>query len=143
MKVKQVSTTNIEMQMFNDRVADLTWNHSQYTFGEFHTTSKASISMDKDEIYITIKTKNSQYTYEVLKLENDNLKLLTYFGLKVYNARYIKYDDIKALPFYDFWLESAKGSGLPIENNETMVWLHDWEIFCEKFIKTGKHRFNK
>lgn len=64
----------------------------------------------------------------------------TYFGLTIYNENLVKEDDIKKLPFYEFWLESAKGSTYPMIDNEAYIYLYDWESFSRLFIKTGKHR---
>ena len=70
----------------------------------------------------------------------------SYFGVsvvKVGNMSCIPQKEIERLPFYAFWLESARGSTLLIhpETDEKMVYLHDWEAFSTLFIRTGKHRF--
>ena len=67
----------------------------------------------------------------------------TYFGLEIYQENLIKENDIKKLPFYDFWLDSSKGSTQPIIDNEGYVYLSDFENFSKLFIETGKHRFQK
>ena len=67
----------------------------------------------------------------------------TYFGLKIHQDKLIKIDDIKKLPFYDFWYESSKGSTYAIIDDEEYVYLSDFESFSKLFIKTGKHRFQK
>ena len=67
----------------------------------------------------------------------------TYFGLEIHQGNLIKIDDIKKLPFYDFWYESAKGSTHAIIDDEEYVYLSDFESFSKLFIKTGKHRFQK
>ncbi|PRM97581.1 hypothetical protein [Aliarcobacter cryaerophilus] len=67
----------------------------------------------------------------------------TYFGLDIYQDRYIKEADIKKLPFYEFWKESAKGSTYCKIDNEAYIYLIDWESFCHLFIRTGKHRMSK
>lgn len=68
----------------------------------------------------------------------------TYFGLDVINEKMVRYKDIEKLPFFQFWLESSKGSGMPVSaEGETFVWLADWEKFSELFIKTGQHRYTK
>lgn len=54
----------------------------------------------------------------------------------------VRPSDIAALPFADFWLDSAVGSG-QIQDQTTGEWLihlHDWEAFCQLFIETGMHR---
>lgn len=66
---------------------------------------------------------------------------VSFFGLPVFEGRLIRESDIAKLPFYDFWRESARGSTQPIFDDETYVYLHDWEAFCRLFIKTGKHRY--
>ena len=71
------------------------------------------------------------------------LKNKTYFGLKIHQDNLIKESDIKNLPFYEFWLESAKGSTCAIIDGEEYIYLSDWESFANLFIKTGKHRFQK
>ena len=65
----------------------------------------------------------------------------TYFGLKIHQDKLIKIDDIKKLPFYDFWLDSSKGSTYAIIDDEEYVYLSDFESFSKLFIETGKHRF--
>ena len=67
----------------------------------------------------------------------------TYFGLEIKDGNLIKESDIKNLPFYEFWLESAKGSTCAIIDGEEYIYLSDWESFASLFIKTGKHRFQK
>ncbi len=67
--------------------------------------------------------------------------LKTYFGLNIYDEYYVLEEEIKQLPFYDFWLESSKGSTYTIKDNKEYIYLPDWEIFCNRFIKTGKNRF--
>lgn len=66
---------------------------------------------------------------------------VSFFGLLVFEGKLIRESDIAKLPFYDFWRESARGSTLPIFDDESYVYLHDWEAFCRLFIKTGKHRY--
>ncbi len=70
----------------------------------------------------------------------------SYFGVsvvKVGNMSCVPQQEIERLPFYAFWLESARGSTLLIhpETDEKLVYLHDWEGFATLFIQTGKHRF--
>ena len=67
----------------------------------------------------------------------------TYFGLEIHQGNLVKENDIKKLPFYDFWLDSSKGSTQPIIDNEGYVYLSDFENFSKLFIETGKHRFQK
>ncbi len=67
----------------------------------------------------------------------------TYFGLEIFENNLVKEDDIKKLPFYEFWNESAKGSTQLIKNGSSYIYLTDWEGFCMLFIETGKHRFLK
>ena len=67
----------------------------------------------------------------------------TFFGLEIYLDKLIKIDDIKKLPFYDFWYESSKGSAYAIIDNEEYTYLNDFESFSKLFIETGKHRFQK
>ena len=71
------------------------------------------------------------------------MKNKTYFGLEIYQENLIKVNDIKKLPFYDFWLDSSKGSTQPLIDNEEYVYLSDFECFSKLFIETGKHRFQK
>lgn len=61
--------------------------------------------------------------------------------MKVLQEKLIDEDEIKKLPFYKFWLESASGSTMLLENNKNYIYLSDWEAFCKIFIKTGKHRY--
>ena len=67
----------------------------------------------------------------------------TFFGLEIYQGNLVKENDIKKLPFYDFWYESSKGSTYAIIDDEEYVYLTDFESFSKLFIKTGKHRFQK
>ena len=68
----------------------------------------------------------------------------TYFGLEIIKDRYIREDDIKKLPFYEFWEESATGSTMVVDEKDgNLVYLHDWESFCIHFIRTGKHRYSR
>ena len=66
----------------------------------------------------------------------------TYFGLQIVRGKYVRDDDIKALPFYEFWSDSARGIGCigDPETDEVLIPLRDWEKFCARFIKTGRHR---
>ena len=70
---------------------------------------------------------------------NDNK---TFFGVTIYE-RGIKKSEIKKLPFFDYWEESAKGSTCALHEGETYVYLHDWERFCFSFILHGRHRHQK
>lgn len=67
----------------------------------------------------------------------------TFFGLKVYHPYGVKKSDIEKLPFYEFWEASAKGSTCGVFNDETYVYLHDWERFCYSFILHGSHRYQE
>lgn len=69
----------------------------------------------------------------------------TYFGLEVVNGRGVRSTDIACLPFADFWSQSLVGStqALDHSNGEWLVYLHDWENFCELFIRTGQYRDTK
>ena len=67
----------------------------------------------------------------------------TFFGLEIHQGNLVKENDIKKLPFYDFWYESAKGSTYVIIDDEEYIYLTDFESFSKLFIKTGKHRFQK
>ena len=69
----------------------------------------------------------------------------SYFGVSVVqvgNMTCVSLQEIERLPFYAFWLESARGSTMLLhpETDEKLVYLHDWEAFCALFIRTGKHR---
>ena len=68
----------------------------------------------------------------------------TYFGIPIREKNLLKLDDIKQLPFYDFWKESTAGSTMLVdqEGNE-MIYLHDWERFARLFIEAGIHRYQK
>ncbi len=65
----------------------------------------------------------------------------TFFGLEIYQGNLVKENDIKKLPFYDFWYESSKGSTYAIIDDEEYAYLNDFESFSKLFIETGKHRF--
>ena len=68
----------------------------------------------------------------------------TYFGLTVIREKFVRQADIEALPFAEFWRESAVGSGTMVDHatGETLIYIHDWERFSRLFIETGKHRFS-
>lgn len=66
----------------------------------------------------------------------------THFGLTVYDKILVKEDDIKKLPFFDFWNESVKENTYKKIGDEYYVLLSVWESFCRVFMKTGKHRFS-
>ena len=66
----------------------------------------------------------------------------TYFGLTIYDDNYVLEEDIKKLPFYEFWLKSSVGSTVLILDDKTNgIFLKDWEVFCKLFIETGKTRY--
>ena len=67
----------------------------------------------------------------------------TYFGIDIYENNLLKEDDIKDLPFYDFFNESMQGSTYLVKEGNSYIYLADWESFCKLFIKTCKHRFLK
>ncbi|WP_312938419.1 hypothetical protein [Stutzerimonas nitrititolerans] len=68
----------------------------------------------------------------------------TYFGLPIVRDNLVRLDDIRRLPFFSFWEESARGSAMLIgDQDEVFVYLHDWENFAELFIKTGTHRYSE
>ena len=73
------------------------------------------------------------------------MKEKTYFGLNVYGDEnyYILHSDIKQLPFFSFWKESTRGKTYLILDEDSGIYLHDWEHFCKLFIETGKHRLMK
>ncbi len=67
----------------------------------------------------------------------------TYFGLEIVknkdNVVGVKESDIKKLPFYDLWCKKSIGSTCALyENDDKLIYLHDWEKFSKLFIKTGK-----
>ena len=47
---------------------------------------------------------------------------------------------IAELPFYPFWRDSSIGSAQSLIDGQTAVFLHDWNAFCRRFVRTGKHR---
>jgi hypothetical protein len=72
-----------------------------------------------------------------------DLAKTTYFGLPVVRDRLVSLDDIRRLPFFSFWEESARGSAMVVgEDGALFVHLQDWEAFARLFIETGKHRFS-
>lgn len=71
----------------------------------------------------------------------------TYFGLAVHQVdgtECVRLADVQRLPFFPFWLESASGSTILVDDRtgEQLVYLHDWQAFAHLFIKTGRHRFS-
>lgn len=71
-------------------------------------------------------------------------KETTFFGLEIVQKNLIRLNEIKQLPFYDFWLESSVGSAVLVDktSGEEYVYLHDFERFSRLFIETGKHRYS-
>ena len=47
---------------------------------------------------------------------------------------------IAALPFYPFWRDSSIGSAQSLIDGQVAVFLHDWNAFCRRFVRTGGHR---
>jgi hypothetical protein len=90
---------------------------------------------------------NDERAKEVVETQNRLKKCIikkTYFGLEIVNDRYVRENDIKKLPFYEFWKESAQGSTMVIDEKEgNLVYLHDWIAFSKEFINNGTHRFSK
>ncbi len=80
-----------------------------------------------------------------IKLENtnDDIVDVSYFDLDVYElygcGKCIRMEDIKKLPFYDIWFESAMGSTMGIsEEYGSMVYIHDWVNFSRGYIAHGE-----
>lgn len=68
----------------------------------------------------------------------------TYFGIIIQGRNLLLLEDIKKLPFYEFWEESSIGSAQLIDGSgRVLIYLHDWERFAREFIKTGRHRYQK
>ena len=67
----------------------------------------------------------------------------TFFGIEIFENNLVSEDDIKKLPFYEFWNESALGSTYLVKVGKNYIYLTDWESFSRLFINTGKHRFSK
>ena len=67
----------------------------------------------------------------------------TFFGIEIFENNLVSEDDIKKLPFYEFWSESAFGSTYLVKDGKNYIYLTDWESFSRLFINTGKHRFSK
>ena len=68
------------------------------------------------------------------------------FGVPVYTIRgkrCVSNEDLKRLPFFDFWEDSALGSAQLVCEGERWIYLNDFEAFARLFIATGKHRFSK
>ena len=64
----------------------------------------------------------------------------TFFGLDIHRSG-IKLSDIEKLPFSQFFKDSHVGSTMAVIDNETYIYIHDWERFCKGFIQNGKHRY--
>ena len=69
----------------------------------------------------------------------------TYFGLEITEWNEIEcvnLADISKLPFNDYWVEKSVGATIvkSKSNGEPLVYLHDWEKFCENFIENGINR---
>lgn len=141
--VRQVSTTNVVVQIFNEKVALLTEENGRFSFGDYYVTSIVKKNTNKDRKQIIVDTKNSQYIYEIVNMKSIEIQNTTYFGIKIYKNFYVKKNDIEKLPFYEFWLESTKGSIISRYESFVVVPLSDWELFSQLFIRTGKHRYNR
>ncbi len=74
------------------------------------------------------KEKEQSFTFKKSK---------TFFGLEIY-AYGVKKDDIKKLPFYDFWEDSTRNITYATIGDDKYIYLEDWEQFCHVFILTGK-----
>lgn len=79
---------------------------------------------------------------KIRKIKNKDTNK-TYFGINIFEDDLVKEDDIKKLPFYDFFKESMKGSTYLEKDGINYIYLKDWENFCNLFIETGNHRFSK
>lgn len=60
------------------------------------------------------------------------------FGLNIYddnsdNIKYVLESDIQKLPFYTSWQKSARGKTCLLLDNDSGIYIHDWENFCKKF----------
>ncbi|MCT7492338.1 hypothetical protein [Aliarcobacter cryaerophilus] len=103
-----------------------------------------------EDLVITEDIKNNTCSFAEVCLQKPLKKYIikptknrTFFGLEIHQGNLIKENDIKKLPFYEFWLESAYGSTYAIINDEEYIYLSDFESFSRLFIETGKHRFQK
>ena len=47
---------------------------------------------------------------------------------------------IAELPFYSFWRDSSIGSAQSLIDGQAAVFLYDWNAFCRRFVRTGRHR---
>jgi len=47
---------------------------------------------------------------------------------------------IAELPFYSFWRDSSIDSAQSLIDGQAAVFLHDWNAFCRRFVRTGRHR---
>ena len=96
------------------------------------------------ELFIaTGRHRNMPKPPEILWFDrDDNEPEQTYFGLGVKRQKFVLKSDIASLPFYDFWLDSSRGSAAlhDKQTDETLVYLHDWKAFSQLFIETGRHR---
>lgn len=59
----------------------------------------------------------------------------SFFGVPTLDGKFVRQSDIAKLPFFDFWQASARGSTcLSAEDGDVLVFLNDWEAFCQLFI---------
>jgi len=77
-----------------------------------------------------------------VKVVNSEIIDATYFDLDVYElygcGKCVRMEDIKKLPFYALWSESAMGSTMGVsEKYGSMVYLHDWVNFARSYIAHG------
>ena len=56
------------------------------------------------------------------------------------NSPVVMEHHIAELPFYPFWRDSSIGSAQSLIDGQAAVFLHDWNAFCRRFVRTGKHR---
>ena len=61
------------------------------------------------------------------------MKEKTYFGLSVHvnDEKYVLESDIQKLALYIFWKESSRGKTCLLLDNDSGIYLHDWENFCK------------
>lgn len=67
------------------------------------------------------------------------------FELNIYddnsdNVKYVLESDIQKLPFYTSWQKSARGKTCLLLDNDSGIYIHDWENFCKVLIEIDNNK---
>ncbi len=139
-----ISKARCAVANFLEHVSNIT-EFKEWHFGHFHADKEIlggqyRCHYNNPPFELGVDTVNT-------KLENSNNDIVdvSYFDLDVYElygyGKCVRMEDIKELPFYDIWFESAMGSTMGVsEEYGSMVYLHDWVNFSRGYITHGEVR---